>query len=423
MTNKILSSLVKEEEVCQSFLHMTSYENRLSNTASSFLSSDLGNRYHLSTPSSHNGSDISVHIAGFNCRTLSSVHQLELEAHSAVQTMFNASHAELRLVSGVHATLSTIAAMTEPGQIVYSIAPEDGGHFATKHVVESLGRNSKYIPWDTKNLNIDLTKTQNAFKKDFPSMVFLDHGTPLFNLPVSQLKEMLPPEGLLVYDASHTLGLIAGGYFQKPLLEGADVIQGNTHKTFPGPQKAMVLFKNAELGARYSDSISLGLVSSQHTHHTIALGITILEMQKFGTQYAGDMLNNAQHLGEKMMSEGLGLVSHNGIFTTSHELLINKGWFDNYLQGVDRLFNVGISVNGRIAFSQPTIRIGVQEITRRGMSSLQMTQIAKIFKLALQDSKSVDYIQTAIAELNQEFDQVFYSFDQPKASLHAANRR
>ena len=39
-----------------------------------------------------------------------------------------------------------------------------------------------------------------------------------------------------MYDGAHVLGLIAGGVFQDPLREGADIMTGSSHKTFPGPQ-------------------------------------------------------------------------------------------------------------------------------------------------------------------------------------------
>ena len=36
-----------------------------------------------------------------------------------------------------------------------------------------------------------------------------------------------------MYDAAHVLGLIAGGQFQQPIAEGADLMMGSTHKSFP----------------------------------------------------------------------------------------------------------------------------------------------------------------------------------------------
>jgi len=417
MMDNTLEILAQEEHNSRSMLHMTSYENQMSATARSFLSSDLGNRYHLGTPDTYNGYDTSVEISGFNCRALPHLHQLELSACQAARTMFDARHVELRPVSGVHAMLTTIASMTKPGDIIYSIAPEDGGHFATKHVAETLGRVSGYLAWDNELLNIDIKATKEMFQQDAPAMVFLDHGTPLFNLPVSDLKEIIPHECLLVYDASHTLGLIAGGCFQNPLSEGADILQGNTHKTFPGPQKAMVLFKDQALGARYSDCVSNGLVSSQHTHHTIALCITILEMERFGKEYAADMLSNAKCLGNNLLSRNIGLVSCRGTYTTSHELLIDAGWHDNHLNAADRLFESNISVNGRIAFSRPTIRLGVQEITRRGLKNRQMVQIAELLDWCLSASRSKEYVKSRVAELTSEFQTIHYSFDDLKAAV------
>ena len=44
-----------------------------------------------------------------------------------------------------------------------------------------------------------------------------------------------------MYDGAHVLGLIAGGQFQDPFREGADVGTGSSHKTFPGPQGGFVL--------------------------------------------------------------------------------------------------------------------------------------------------------------------------------------
>ena len=44
-----------------------------------------------------------------------------------------------------------------------------------------------------------------------------------------------------VYDASHVLGLIAGGKFQDPLREGCNDMVASTHKSFFGPQGGIVI--------------------------------------------------------------------------------------------------------------------------------------------------------------------------------------
>ena len=64
----------------------------------------------------------------------------------------------------------------------------------------------------------------------------------LFPTPLGELAMQLTKlEPTVMYDAAHVMGLVAGGQFQDPLREGADVMTGSSHKTFPGPQGGFVL--------------------------------------------------------------------------------------------------------------------------------------------------------------------------------------
>lgn len=59
----------------------------------------------------------------------------------------------------------------------------------------------------------------------------------LFPHPVKESSKIDKEVGVtIVYDGSHVLGLIAGEVFQDSLREGAQILLGSTHKTFPGPQ-------------------------------------------------------------------------------------------------------------------------------------------------------------------------------------------
>jgi glycine hydroxymethyltransferase len=42
--------------------------------------------------------------------------------------------------------------------------------------------------------------------------------------------------------------LIAGGEFQKPLKEGADLMTGSTYKSFGGPPSRMVFYEFSRTG-------------------------------------------------------------------------------------------------------------------------------------------------------------------------------
>lgn len=407
----LIAGVRRDEEESSETLHLTAYENRLSKLAQSFLGSTLSHRYHLSTPEEEEDQKVVLKGGSFMFKGLPGVYALERAAKEKAQRMFHAALTDFRPTSGLHAMICTMAATTEVGDLVYSIDPADGGHFATRHVLERLGRRSRYIPWDLKTLSVDLEKFAKEVKKNRPQAIFFEHGTPLFNLPVRQIRELVGEDVLMIYDASHTQGLIAGGQFQDPLREGCNVLQGNTHKTYPGPQKGMIHFRDLAYGRKISELISGGLLSSQHTHHVIAEYITTLEMFEFAKEYAAQMIENARVLANALAEEGFGLVEKDGVFTTSHEVLIKGNSVGGHFAACRKLFASGISTNARVAFREQVIRLGTQEVTRRGMKEDEMRYIAKLFRRAILGSEADESLRKEIMAFNRAFANIHYSFD------------
>ncbi len=404
---KLILKVQLDEIESEDCLHLTSYENRMSRLAQSFLDSSLSFRYSFG----EDPLDVIETKTGLMLKGLPGVIEMDNKAQELAKEMFHASISNFRPTSGLHATLCSLTTATEVGDLIYSIDPDDGGHFATKHLVERLGRKSQFIPWDSKNLTIDLERFAKMIKKYPPSAIIFEHGTPLFNLPVKKAREIVGENVIIIYDGSHTLGLIAGGEFQDPLREGANILQGNTHKTFPGPQKGMIHFRDKELGKKIITSIGSGLISSQHTHHAIAEYITTFEMHSFGKEYAKQMIKNGKKLAESLSAAGFDLVNKNGIPTTSHEILIKGDKIGGHFNAARKLFATGINTNARVAFRQKIIRLGTQEVTRRGMKEKEMEQIAIFFKRAILDIESLEKVKKDVIEFNRSFPNIYYSFD------------
>src|SRR5207247_908576 len=75
-----------------------------------------------------------------------------------------------------------------------------------------------------------------------PKVAAFGQSVFLFPTPLRDLRDAFEDAGCHVwYDGAHVMGLIAGGRFQDPLHEGADVLTGSTHKTLPGPQHGILL--------------------------------------------------------------------------------------------------------------------------------------------------------------------------------------
>jgi glycine hydroxymethyltransferase len=220
-----LKAIAQEERRVANLLPLAANENRMSDLARRFHASGLSEQYLLGTLADREGRAIMVE-GDLMLNGLTAVSDLEAHATAVAKRLFAAEAVELRPLSGVHAMMCSLLALTDPGDVVYSIDPLNGGHFATRHLLQRMGRASQYLPWNEDHWTIDVSALRTEVAKtNQKKVIFLDHGTPLFPLPITELKDALGKTSLVVYDASHTLGLIAGSYFQCPLTEGADVLQ------------------------------------------------------------------------------------------------------------------------------------------------------------------------------------------------------
>ena len=135
-----------------------------------------------------------------------------------------------------------------------TLAIPNGGHISSGRKDFSgtagsvHGLEVEYFPFDRHEMNIDVDKAKAKIEKMAkeenkpPKLGMFGGSLFLFPQPIKELAESLHNVGATVaYDAAHVAGLIAGGIFQDPLREGADVVCLSTHKTLFGPQGGAVL--------------------------------------------------------------------------------------------------------------------------------------------------------------------------------------
>ncbi len=386
---------------------LAAFENVMSDTARALTCSALADRYLLGHLTERGGGR-SLLRAGLLLADHPAVNALEDAATRALCSMLGATWADFRPLSGLSATLCTLVALTEPGDLVYSIAAEHDGHFATRSLVARLGRRWAALPWDPAQDVPDVPALAAAWRRRPGKMLLLDHSVPLRPLPVAALRAAIGGDAVLVYDASHTLGLIAGGAFQDPLREGCDLIQANTHKSFPGAHKGLLAFADPATGRRASAVIGETLLSSQATGPTLANFVTCLELAEHGRAYAAAMLANVAALAGALTERGLAArplaAGH------SHLLIVDACGDAAALELGRALLDAGLRVNVRPARGRVALRLGVQEITRIGMSPPDMERLADLIAAAGRAADPAAWLP-ATAALAAEFSVVRFSFD------------
>ncbi len=128
----------------------------------------------------------------------------------------------------------------------------------------------------------------------------------LFPYPLREIAEAAHAvDALVFYDASHVLGLIAGGEFQDPLREGADVLFGSTHKSFPGPQGGLLVTDREDLFAQIDPALVWRVFDNAHWNRIAALAQTLLELERCGRGVRRTaVVANAQALGRALTDRG-----------------------------------------------------------------------------------------------------------------------
>ncbi|GGO06702.1 hypothetical protein GCM10010116_13330 [Microbispora rosea subsp. aerata] len=404
-----ISELVAAEEREQAdVLHLTANETVLSPLAQRVLSSPLSERYLLEHLDMRESSP--ARLGNLLLRGLDHIDGIEQSATEVCRRLFGSEYAEFRCLSGLHAMQTTIAALSEPGDTVMRVATKDGGNVLTELICRSFGRGSCTYVFD-ENMSIDLDRTREVVKREQPALLYVDAMNYLFPFPLAELKE-IAGEVPVVFDASHTLGLIAGGQFQDPLREGADILQANTHTTFFGPQKGIILGSDRSLMENVGYMLSTGMVSSQHTAPTIALFVALHEMWYEGREYAARVVENARFLAGQLRKRGVPVVAEDRGFTANHMFFVDTRSIGTGPAVLERLVRANVSANRVVTFGRiDAIRFGVQEVTRRGYGKDDLTVVADLIAPLILGQESPERVRPRIVELVRQHREVHYVGD------------
>lgn len=409
---QLIGQLSDDTDKNESFLHLTPNENILSKTARRFYDDQISDRYYFGK--TLNGKNVDLY--GFTALGYPNIDILVESAEHVLAKRFSAAGANLSPISGIHAMMCILASATVAGDTVLTLSSRAGGHYATRHILRLFGRIPLDIPYDHENNDIDFSKTAELVKQSQSKAIYLDPAYSLGNTDVAKLRQAVGDDVLIIYDASHTLGLMMGGVYPNPIASGVDIICANTHKTLPGPHKGIIIYKDKRLQTKIDTILKDGMYSSVHTGSLIALAITILEMDVYGERYAKQIVANANSLGKHLESLGLHLIkSTQGVYTGTHQLHLLTKDIGPYVELYERLYDANIAV----AFDKPGIfhygefiRIGVQEITRRGAKEDDMKCLARMIQNVLTNTAQDDTLIAEFDKLRESLKQkINYSFD------------
>jgi glycine hydroxymethyltransferase len=320
------------------------------------------------------------------------VDEVEELARRRACELFGADHANVQPHSGANANLGAYLALLEPGDTVLGMRLDQGGHLTHGSPVNASGRLYRFVSYGVTDSDerIDYDELARLADKEQPRMIVAGATAYPRIIEPEPLRRIADECGaVLLFDAAHIAGLIAGGVHPNPV-PFSDIVTFTTHKTLRGPRGGCTL-STEQFASAIDKAIFPGLQGGPLEHVIAAKAVAFREaaQPEFAT-YARQIVANAQALGEALVGEGFRLVSGG---TDNHLLLVDLRPFDAELTGKEAqesLDRAGITLNKnqipndpRSPFVTSGVRLGTAAQTTAGMKEAEMAEIASLMGRAL----------------------------------------
>jgi glycine hydroxymethyltransferase len=331
---------------------------------------------------------------------------LEVLTTRIVAATMRAPYADVRVQSATLANLAVYAGLTPVGATIAALPRWAGGHFSHHGdgAAGIRGHRVVELPYDVAAHDVDVSALPDFLDRERPSLVILGGTLMLFPHRLDRILGVVRAFGARVlYDASHVAGLIAGGRFQAPLDDGVDVVTFSTYKSYGGPPGGAIATRDPEVAERVFAAVHPGLTANFDAGRLRALGIAAADLLNHGAAYSARCIDAAQALGRALADAGLLVAGADGGFTESHHLAIVLPDAIAAVWAVGRLERAGIYVSaaqvGRERGPAAALRLGTQELVRRGLTAADMSEVGGLIARVLTDGESPPEVLPKVAAL------------------------
>ncbi|HMS13064.1 MAG TPA: serine hydroxymethyltransferase [Microthrixaceae bacterium] len=332
------------------------------------------------------------------------VDEIEALAIERVTSLFGAEAANVQPHSGANANVAVYLALLQPGDTVLGMSLDHGGHLTHGSPVNISGRTYKFVGYRVtpSDERLDLDQIRDLALAERPKLIVAGATAYPRIIDPAPLREIADEVGaLLMFDAAHIAGLIAGGVHPNPV-PFADVVTFTTHKTLRGPRGGCILSRS-DLAASIDKAIFPGLQGGPLEHVIAGKAVAFREAADPSfADYARRIVANAQALAAALGQRGFRLVSGG---TDNHLMLVDLRPFDAELTGKDAqiaLDDSGITLNRntipddpRSPFVTSGLRLGTPSVTTQGLDETHMVQIADWIERVLR-APSDDAVRSAV---------------------------
>ena len=340
------------------------------------------------------------------CEHVDVAEQLAIDRACA---LFGAEHANVQPHSGSQANMAVYMSVCQPGDTVLGMNLSHGGHLTHGSPVNFSGKLYNVVAYglNPETGRIDYAEVERLAREHRPKLIVVGASAYPRDIDFPAFRAIADQIGAAVMvDMAHIAGLVAAGVHSDPVPH-AEFVTTTTHKTLRGPRGGLILC-TGDWAKKVNSNIFPGIQGGPLMHVIAAKAVALREAQQPEfTDYARQVVGNAQALAEGLLDRGYNLVSGG---TDNHLVLVDfSGTEMTGKQAEKTLEEAGITVNKnavpfdtRSPFVTSGIRIGTPATTTRGLQEADMRQVADWIDRAL---KNVDN-QTVLATIRDEVTQL-----------------
>ena len=323
---------------------------------------------------------------------LEAIEEIEVICAELCAEVFDAKYAEIRVPSGAIANLYGFMAICQPGDTIIAPPAQIGGH-VTHHAAGCAGLyglKTLEAPVNEDGYTIDIEGLRTLAHSARPKLITVGASLNLFEHPVREVRAIADEVGALVlFDAAHQCGIIAGKAWANPLTEGAHLMTMSTYKSLGGPAGGLIVTNDAEI-ARRLDAIAFpGMTANFDAAKSAALAMTMTDWLTHGRAYADEMIATSRAFAAALDAAGIPVYGKTQNFTRSHQFAVEAAPFGGGQTASKTLRKAGFLACGIGLPIAPVegdlngLRIGTPELGRWGVTRESVGEIAALVARAL----------------------------------------
>ena len=351
------------------------------------------------------------------------VDEMESLAIERAKTLFSADHANVQPHSGAQANMGVYLSLLEPGDTVLGMRLDQGGHLTHGSPVNFSGGIYDFVAYgvDPETEVIEMDEVRRLALEHRPKIVLAGYSAYSRHLDYEAFRSIADEvEAVLMVDAAHFIGLVAGKTMPNPM-EHADIVTATTHKALRGPRGGLILSTDS-FAAAVDKAVFPGGQGGPIENQIAAKAVCFLEASRPEfSQYTDQIVANAAAMAAATMDEGARVVSGG---TDNHLFLVDLRSVDEDLTGREAarmLDGLGITLNynaipndPRPPFRASGLRIGTPAMTTQGMGEEEADEVARLIVRALKgrdDTAGLERVKDRVAELAARFPPYPADFD------------